>query len=252
MSFSLKGKVAFVTGGGRGIGKEIARRLAEAGGDVVIASRKFENLQRTADEFAALSGRILPVACHIGRLDQIESAVAETERNFGPIDIVVNNGATNLEQGPSLNVTDAAVLKMVEINVLSAVRILRLAVPKMIENGGGSIINIASIAGLRPQREGLLYSFTKSGLIMMTRTWAEEWGKYGVRVNAIAPGLVRTDFSSFFWKRLDEDAQYPPDQPIRRLGETRDVGGMALYLASDESSWVTGQVMVIDGGATAR
>lgn len=252
MSFSLEGKVAFVTGGGRGIGKEIARRLAEAGGDVVIASRKFENLQRTADEFASLSGRILPVACHIGRLDQIESAVAETERNFGPIDIVVNNGATNLEQGPSLNVTDAAVLKMVEINVLSAVRILRLTVPKMIANGGGSIINIASIAGLRPQRQGLLYSFTKSGLIMMTRTWAEEWGKHGVRVNAIAPGLVRTDFSSFFWKRLDEDAQYPPDQPIRRLGETRDVGGMALYLASEESSWVTGQVMVIDGGATAR
>lgn len=252
MSFSLKGKVALVTGGGRGIGKEIARRFVEAGADVVIASRKLENLQQAAEEFAPLPGRVLSVPCHIGKLDQIEAVVAETEQRFGTIDIVVNNGATNLEQGPSLNVSDAAVLKMVEINVLSAVRILRLTVPKMAEKGCGSIINIASIAGLRPQREGLLYSFTKSGLIMMTRTWADEWGKHGIRVNAIAPGLVRTDFSSFFWKNLDEDAQYPPNQPIKRLGETSDLGGIALYLASDESTWVTGQVMVIDGGATAR
>ena len=252
MSFSLEGKVAFVTGGGRGIGKEIARRFVEAGGSVVIASRKLANLQKAAEEFASLPGNVLPLPCHIGKLDQIEAAIAETEKRFGPIDIVVNNGATNLEQGPSLSVTDAAVMKMVEINVLSAVRILRRTVPGMIEKGGGSIINIASIAGLRPQREGLLYSFTKSGLIMMTRTWADEWGKHGIRVNAIAPGLVRTDFSSYFWKRLDENAQYPPSQPIQRLGETSDVGGMALYLASDESSWVTGQIMVIDGGATAR
>lgn len=252
MSFSLDGKVALVTGGGRGIGKEIARRFAAAGADVVIASRKLANLERTAEEFSTLPGRILPVACHIGKADQVEAAVAATEDHFGTIDIMVNNGATNLEQGPSLNVSDAAVMKMVEINVLSAVRFLRLTVPTMIEKGGGSIINIASIAGLRPQKEGLLYSFTKAGLIMMTRTWADEWGCHGIRVNAIAPGLVRTDFSSFFWKKLDRDAQYPPTQPIKRLGETSDIGGIALYLASEESTWVTGQVMVIDGGATAR
>ena len=252
MGFGLKGKVALVTGGGRGIGKEIARRFVLAGADVVIASRKLENLQKTSEEFSSLPGRILPVRCHIGKADQVEAAVSATEEQFGTIDIMVNNGATNLEQGPSLRVSDAAVMKMVEINVLSAVRFLRLTVPKMIEKGGGSVINIASIAGLRPQREGLLYSFTKAGLIMMTRTWAEEWGRHGVRVNAIAPGLVRTDFSSFFWKKLDENAQHPPAQPIKRLGETSDIGGMALYLASDESTWVTGQVMVIDGGATAR
>ena len=252
MNFSLEGKVAFVTGGGRGIGKEIARRFADAGADVVIASRKVENLETTAQEFAQLPGRVLPIACNIGKLDQVESAVAQTERHFGEIDIMVNNGATNLEQGPSLNVSDAAVMKMVEINVLSAVRFLRLVVPKMIKKGGGSIINIASIAGLRPQKQGLLYSFTKSGLIMMTRTWADEWGQHGVRVNAIAPGLVRTDFSPYFWKNLDESAQHPPSQPIKRLGETSDIGGIALYLALDESTWVTGQVMVIDGGATAR
>ena len=252
MSFSLEGRVALVTGGGRGIGKEIARRFVEAGADVVIASRKMANLEATAEEFGSLPGRVLPVRCHIGKADQVEAAVARTEEHFGSVDVMVNNGATNLEQGPSLTVSDAAVMKMVEINVLSAVRFLRLTVPKMIEKGGGSIINIASIAGLRPQREGLLYSFTKAGLIMMTRTWADEWGRHGVRVNAIAPGLVRTDFSSFFWKKLDPEAQFPPTQPIRRLGETSDIGGMALYLASDESTWVTGQVMVIDGGATAR
>ena len=252
MSFSLEGKVAFVTGGGRGIGKEIARRFVEAGADVVIASRKIENLQAAADEFSSLAGRVLPVRCHIGKPEEIETAVAEAERAFGAIDIVVNNGATNIQQGPSLDVTDSALMKMVEINVLSAVRILRLTVPKMIEKGGGSVINISSIAGLRPQREGLLYSLTKAGLIMMTRTWADEWGPHGVRVNAIAPGLVRTDFSSYFWTNLEEGAQYPPNQPIRRLGETSDLGGIALYLASDESSWVTGQVMVVDGGATAR
>ncbi len=252
MSFSLEGKVALVTGGGRGIGKEIARRFVQAGADVVIASRKLENLQRTAEEFSGLGGRIAPVQCHIGRVNQVEAAVAATERIFGTVDVMVNNGATNIEQGPSLRVTDAALMKMVEINVLSAVRFLRLTVPKMIEKGGGSIINVASIAGLRPQREGLLYSFTKAGLIMMTRTWADEWGRHGIRVNAIAPGLVRTDFSSYFWKNLEGGGEFPAGQPIRRLGETRDIGGMALYLACDESSWVTGQTMVIDGGATAR
>ena len=252
MSFSLEGKVALVTGGGRGIGKEIARRFVQAGADVVIASRKLENLQRTAEEFSGLGGRIAPVECHIGRADQVEAAVATTERLFGTVDVMVNNGATNIEQGPSLQVTDAALMKMVEINVLSAVRFLRLTVPKMIAKGGGSIVNIASIAGLRPQREGLLYSFTKAGLIMMTRTWADEWGQHGIRVNAIAPGLVRTDFSSYFWKGLEGGRGFPAGQPIRRLGETRDVGGMALYLACDESSWVTGQTMVVDGGATAR
>ena len=130
MSFSLEGKVAFVTGGGRGIGKEIARRFAGAGGSVVIASRKMDNLQRTADEFASLPGKTLPIQCHIGKPDSIEAAIAETENRFGTVDVVVNNGATNLEQGPSLSVTDAAVMKMVEINVLSAVRILRLTVPR--------------------------------------------------------------------------------------------------------------------------
>lgn len=251
-TISLDGKVALVTGGGRGIGKAIARRLAESGAGVVIASRKLDNLQATAAEFAGLPGKVVPVACHVGRLDQLEALVRETEARLGPIDILVNNSATNIGQGPSLAVTDEMLDKMVEINVKSALRLVRLTVPKMIDRKcRGSVINIASIAGLQPQPGGLLYSFTKAGLIMMTRTWAREFGPHGVRVNAIAPGLIQTDFSEYFWKDDQYRAQLESTQPIRRIGQPDEIGHAALYLASDESSFVTGQVFVVDGGATA-
>jgi dehydrogenase/reductase SDR family protein 4 len=251
-SISLQGKTAIVTGGGRGIGKAIARRLAEAGAGVVIASRKMENLVSTANEFQSLPGRVLPMECHVGRLDQLERLVRETESQLGPVDIVVNNSATNIGQGPSLAVTDEMLDKMVEVNIKATLRMLRLTVPKMIERGtGGSIINIASIAGLQPQPGGLLYSFTKAGLIMMTRSWAREFGPYGVRVNAIAPGLIQTDFSEFLWKDERIHSAITSNQPIRRIGQPDEIGHAALYLASDEASYVTGQVFVIDGGATA-
>jgi NAD(P)-dependent dehydrogenase (short-subunit alcohol dehydrogenase family) len=188
-SISLKGKVAIVTGGGRGIGKAITQRLAQAGANVVIASRKMENLETTAREFDSLEGKITPISCHVGQKDAIERLVTQTEEQVGPVDILVNNSATNIGQGPALAVTDEMLDKMVEINITSALRLLRLIVPRMIERKkGGSIINIASIAGLRPQPGGLLYSFTKAGLLMMTRSWAQEFGPYNIRVNAIAPG----------------------------------------------------------------
>jgi NAD(P)-dependent dehydrogenase (short-subunit alcohol dehydrogenase family) len=200
-TISLKDKVAIVTGGGRGIGKAITRRFAEARANVVIASRSLETLEATAKEFASLPGKVVPIACHVGRAEQIENLVKETERQFGPVDILVNNSATNIGQGPALSVDDGMLDKMVEINIKSALRLIRLIVPQMIDRkSGGSIINIASIAGLRPQTGGLLYSFTKAGLIMMTRSWAQEFGPHNIRVNAIAPGLIQTDFSAYFWK----------------------------------------------------
>lgn len=250
-SISLKGRVAVVTGGGRGIGKAIAGRLAAAGADVVIASRKMENLQATAAEFAGLPGKVVPIACHVGRLDQLENLVRETESRLGPIDVLVNNSATNIGQGPALDVTDDMLDKMVEVNVKSAVRLIRLTVPGMIARKRGSVINIASIAGLQPQAGSLLYSFTKAGLIMMTRCWAREFGPHGVRVNAIAPGLVQTDFSEFFWKDEHYRAHVEATQPIGRIGQPDEIGFAALYLASDEASFVTGQVFTLDGGATA-
>lgn len=249
---SLSGKVALVTGGGRGIGKAITERFVKAGANVVIASRKMENLAATVKEFEGAPGKIHPVECHVGRADQLKALVDETAKTFGPVDLLVNNSATNIGQGPALDVTDEMFAKMFEVNVVSALRLIRLVVPGMIERKtGGSIINIASIAGLRPQAGGLLYSATKAALIMMTRNWAMEFGKHNVRVNAIAPGLIETDFSEYFWKNEKYVEKLQTTQPIPRIGRTEEVGGMALYLASDEASFVTGQVLVVDGGATA-
>lgn len=251
-AISLDGKVALVTGGGRGIGKAITRRLAEAGANVVIASRKLEKLETTAAEFASLPGKVVPIACHVGRLEQLGNLVRETEARLGPVDILVNNSATNIGQGSALAATDEMLDKMVEINIKSALRLVRLIVPGMLERKrGGSIINIASIAGLQPQAGGLLYSFTKAGLLMMTRSWAREFGPHRIRVNAIAPGLIQTEFSEYFWNDEQRRAHMQGQQALPRLGQPEEIGYVALYLASEEASFVTGQVFVIDGGATA-
>lgn len=251
-SLSLAGRVALVTGGGRGIGKAITERLAAAGAHVAIASRKLDVLTRTADELAHLPGRVLPIACHVGKREDLERAVTTTVRELGPIDILVNNSATNVQNGPALEATDEQFDKMAEINLKAAFRLVNLVAPGMIARGrGGSIINLASISGLTPQPGGILYSMTKAALVMLTRAWARELGPHRIRVNALAPGLIQTDFSEYFWKDPGRRAELAGTQVLPQLGQPAEVAGAALFLAGDDASFVTGQVLVVDGGALA-
>ncbi len=249
---SLTGRVALVTGGGRGIGRAIATRLAEAGAGVAIASRKLEVLQRTAEALAHLPGRVHPIACHVGRRDELERAVRDTESALGPIDILVNNSATNVQTGSALDATDEQLDKMIEVNLKAAFRLVNLVAPGMIARGrGGSIINLVSVSGLKPQPGSILYSMTKAALIMLTRAWARELGPHRIRVNAIAPGLIQTEFSEYLWNDPVRRKEFAGDQVLPHLGQPAEVGAAALFLAGDGASFVTGQVLVVDGGLLA-
>jgi NAD(P)-dependent dehydrogenase (short-subunit alcohol dehydrogenase family) len=242
---SLNGKVAIVTGASRGIGRAIAEVFAREGARVVICGRKQETLNQVAGE---IGPSVKPIACHVGRADQIENLVAKTAREFGPVDVLVNNAATNISFGPSLEIEESQFDKMIEINLKSAFRLIKAIAPGMCDRGSGSIINIASIAGLRPQRHSLLYSMTKAALIMMTQSYALELGPRGVRVNAIAPGLIQTAFSEHYWKDEAQRDKVLANQPIQRLGQPSDVAEIALLLASDKGSYITGQTLKVDGG----
>lgn len=241
----LNGKVAIVTGASRGIGRAIAEMFAREGARVVICGRRQETLNQVAGE---IGPSVKPVACHVGRPDQIEHLVAITKREFGFTDILVNNAATNISFGPCLEIDEAQFDKMIEINLKSAFRLVRAVAPGMCDRGGGSVINIASIAGLRPQMHSLLYSMTKAALIMMTQSYALELGPKGVRVNAIAPGLIQTALSEHYWKNEAQRDHVLGKQPIQRLGQPADVAHLALLLASDKGSYITGQTLAVDGG----
>jgi len=244
----LKDKVAIVTGGSRGIGQSIAEVFAREGATVVICGRKQNTLDEVAAGMKGLAGRVVPLACHVGKLEELQRLVDTTARDFGRIDILVNNAATNIAQGPAIEMDDGQFDKMVDVNLKSTYRLTRLVAPGMCQRGSGSIINIASIAGLRPQYHGLLYSMTKAALIMMTQSYAVELGPKGVRVNAIAPGLVQTVLSEYYWKDETRLQQLMAHQPIRHLGQPPEIAEVALMLASDASSYLTGQTIVVDGG----
>jgi NAD(P)-dependent dehydrogenase (short-subunit alcohol dehydrogenase family) len=241
----LKSKVAIVTGASRGIGRSIAEVFAREGAQVVICGRKQETLDQVARE---IGPTVTPIACHVGKSADIEALVATTTREFGKIDILVNNAATNIAQGPSLEMDEGQFDKMVEVNLKSTFRLMKLIAPGMCDRGSGSIINIASIAGLRPQFHGLLYSMTKAALIMMTQSYAVELGPKGVRVNAIAPGLIQTALSEYYWKDETRREKQLGHQPIHHLGQPVEIAEIALTLASDQSSYMTGQTLVVDGG----
>jgi NAD(P)-dependent dehydrogenase (short-subunit alcohol dehydrogenase family) len=242
---SLDGRVAIVTGGSRGIGRAIAEAFSREGGRVVICGRKQETLDQVSRE---IGPSVKPIACHVGRADQIEKLVASTVSEFGAIDILVNNAGTNVSFGPCLEIDEGQFDKMIDVNLKSAFRLIKAVAPGMCVRGKGSIINIASIAGLRPQLHSLLYSMTKAALIMMTQSYALELGSKGIRVNAIAPGLIQTVLSEHYWKDEAARERLIGRQPIQRIGKPEDVAELALLFASDKGSYITGQTFAVDGG----
>jgi len=241
----LTGKTAIVTGASRGIGRAIAEAFVREGARVAICGRKQKTLGEVARE---LGPSVLPVVCHIGHTDEIRTLVETAAREFGNIDILVNNAGTNVAQGSCLEMDDAQFDKMMEINLKSAFRLMNAVAPGMCARGSGSIINIASISGLRPQINGMLYSVTKAALIMMTQSYAVELGPRGVRVNAIAPGLIETRLSEYYWNDEERRSRQIERQPVRHLGHPFEIAEAALLLAGDGGSYMTGQTLTIDGG----
>jgi dehydrogenase/reductase SDR family protein 4 len=237
----LQNKVAIVTGASRGIGRAIAETFVREGAQVVICGRKQDTLDAVAQE---LGPAVRPFACHVGRAEDIRRLVEFA----GPVDILVNNAGTNVAQGPCLEMDDGQFDKMIEVNLKSAFRLMNAVAPGMCERGSGSIINIASISGIRPQQHGMLYSMTKAALIMMTQSYAVELGPKGVRVNAIAPGLIQTKLSEYYWKDDERRTSQVDRQPIRHLGQPNEIAEAALMLAGNAGSYITGQTLVIDGG----
>jgi dehydrogenase/reductase SDR family member 4 len=241
----LQDKVAIVTGASRGIGESIARTFVREGAQVILAGRKQETLEEVA---RSIGPGAIPVACHVGKAEHLENLADTATRRFGRIDILVNNAATNIAQGPCLEMDEGQFDKMVEINLKSTFRLMKLVAPGMCARGAGSIINIASIAGLRPQFHSLLYSMTKAALVMMTQSYALELGPSGVRVNAIAPGLIQTVLSEYYWKDDARRERQLAGQAIKHVGQPAEIAEVALMLAGGASSYVTGQTIVVDGG----
>ena len=246
MEQSLEGRVAVVTGASRGIGLAIAQRLVASGASVVISSRKPENLAQARLTFDHQS-RVLSVAAHVGSREDANHLVEETIAHFGSLDILVNNAATNPYFGPLVDIGDALMQKTYEVNQASIVTHTSAAWHQWMQQHGGVVLNIASVGGLGPESGIGWYNVTKAAVIHLTKQLAWELSP-GVRVNAIAPGLVRTDLARKLWE--EREPEIASRIPLRRIGEPEDIAAMALMLVSDESSWITGQTIVIDGGST--
>jgi NAD(P)-dependent dehydrogenase (short-subunit alcohol dehydrogenase family) len=246
--FSLKGRVAVVTGASRGIGRAIALQFAAAGAQVVVSSRKLANVQSVADEIAAGGGQALAVQAHVGETEDIQALVEETLRAFGRLDIAVNNAATNPHFGPLLTADESQWDKILDTNAKGIFRVCKAVVPTMQAQGGGKIINLSSIAGLRPAPGMGIYGISKAAIIMLTQVLALELGPENIQVNAIAPGWIKTRFSRLVWQTPEIAEPTLAHLPLGRFGEPEDVAGLALYLASPASDYVTGGVFVVDGG----
>jgi dehydrogenase/reductase SDR family protein 4 len=249
MDFSLQGKIALITGASRGIGRVLALGMAQAGADVAIASRKLPDLEKVAEEIRKTGRKCMAVPAHVGRIEEINNLVKRVVDEFGKIDILVNNAATNPTMAPAIEIDDRAWDSIMNLN-LKGLFFLSQAVAKVMkEKGGGKIINIASIAGISPDILPI-YSISKAGVIMATKVMAQQWAQYNIRANVVAPGMTKTGFSQPLWGNPDILKAVTERNPMKRIADPEEMLGAVIYLASDASSYVTGQVLAVDGGST--
>lgn len=247
--FMLSGKVALVTGGSRGIGQAIALGLAEAGADIVLASRKLPDLEAAAHEISQMGRKALPVATNLRHMEELDSLVSKAVAEFGRIDILVNNAATNPVFGSVFDIEEKAWDVTIGLNLKTCFFLSQKAGNIMRDGDkGGNIINIASEDGIRPGLGLGVYSISKAGVLMLTQVLAQEWGQYNIRVNAIAPGVVRTRFSQALWDNLVIRERIEDSTALGRIAEPEEIVGAALFLVSKASSYITGQTVVLDGG----
>jgi len=251
--FDLKGKKAVITGATRGIGRAIAEQLALQGVQVVISSRKIEACEEVAAQINQAAGGAelaFPVACNISHKEQLQALVDQSIAHMGQIDILVCNAASNVHHGPSATISDEAFSKIIDTNLKSTHWLCHMVLPGMAERRNGSIIVVSSIAGLRGSESLGTYGISKAGEIALIRNIALEYGPKNIRANAIAPGLIKTDFARALWENPEFLNKRLESTPLRRIGEPIDIAGAAVFLASGASTFMTGQVLVVDGGVT--
>ena len=246
--FDLSGKVAIITGSSKGIGEAIARALAEFGAKVVISSRKQEAVDEVAKQFRADGLDATAIACHVGKEGDIQNLVDKTLETYGRIDILVNNAAINPVYDPLSKVNAEVFDKIMNVNVRACFLLANLCYPHMKKNGGGSVINIASVEGIKPSSGLGVYSVSKAALIMLTKSQAKEWGRAGIRSNAICPGLIKTKFSAALWQNESTLKQFTTHIPAGRMGTSEEIAGLAAFLASEAGAYCTGETFTADGG----
>ena len=246
--FDLNNKVAIITGSSKGIGESIARGLAELGAKVVISSRKQDAVDAVAADFQKDGLEAIGIACHVGDEAQLKNLVEKTIEKYGGIDILVNNAATNPVYDKLADMGGEVFDKIMNVNVKACFTLANLCYPSMVSRGGGSVINIASVEGHKPSNRLGLYSVSKAALIMLTKSQAKEWGRKGIRSNAICPGLIKTKFSSALWQDEETLAKFVGHLPSGRPAEPDEMAGLAVFLASEASSYCTGQSFTADGG----
>ena len=249
-SFDLSGKVAIVTGSSRGIGRSIAEHMARAGAKVAISSRKADACEQVAKAIRSSGGDAIAIPANIGDKPQLGNLVSETRRHWGKIDVLVCNAASNPYYGPMAQMPDDAFNKILQNNVVSNHWLANLVLPEMAQRKDGVVTIVSSIGGLKGTGVLGAYAISKAADMQLARNLAVEWGRHNVRINCIAPGLVKTDFARALWENPETLRHYEALTPLGRIGEPDDIGGIAAFLASPAAAFITGQTIVADGGVT--